>query len=395
MSECSYVVKYGPDNLPLWQKTKQSFLGNHQIIELTERCNNNCLHCNINRPADDASAKARELTTDEWKHIFRQIAELGILSVCFTGGEPLLRDDFPELYLFARKQGLMVLIFTNGRLITPQLADLLARIPPLEPIEISVYGMRRKSYEAVTRAPGSYAEFRRGIDLLLERKIPFIVKGALLPPNRGEMEEFKAWAKTIPWMDAPPAYSMFFDLRCRRDSKTRNRLISGLRISPDEGLSILAREKRFREEMVKFCARFMRPAGDRLFTCGAGHGGCIDAYGKFQVCMLVRHPDLVYALKKGSLKDALKVMLPRLRPMRAANSRYLERCARCFLHGLCEQCPGTSWSEHGTLDTPVEYFCRVAHAQALWLGLLARGEKAWMVKDWKERIMAIAKVNRL
>ena len=67
------------------------------------------------------------------------------------------------------------------------------------------------------------------------------------------------------------------------------------------------------------------------------------------------------------------------------NPEYLARCARCFLMGLCEQCPGKSWAEHGTLDTPVEYLCRVAHAQARYLGLLAEGERAWEVENGAER----------
>ena len=60
------------------------------------------------------------------------------------------------------------------------------------------------------------------------------------------------------------------------------------------------------------------------------------------------------------------------------------RC--CFLKGLCEQCPAKSWMEHGTLDTPVKYFCEIAHAQAEFLGLLEENEKAWEIKDWKKRM---------
>jgi len=93
-------------------------------------------------------------------------------------------------------------------------------------------------------------------------------------------------------------------------------------------------------------------------------------------------------LHEGSLKEALTNFFPRLREeTRAANPDYLARCARCFLKGLCEQCPAKSWAEHGALDTPVEYFCRVAHAQALDLGLLFPGERSWQVADWQERIM--------
>ena len=107
-------------------------------------------------------AARRELTADQWQDILRQAADLGALSVRFTGGEPLLRPDFAEIYLFARRLGLKVMLFTNGRLITPELADLFARVPPLKKIEISVYGMRPESYDAVACAPGAFAEFRRG-----------------------------------------------------------------------------------------------------------------------------------------------------------------------------------------------------------------------------------------
>lgn len=380
-----YVAKVKAAGHPLWQK-RAPLLG-HLDLELTERCNNDCIHCLINLPGDDARARARELGTAEISEILAAAAALGALSVRFTGGEPLLRDDFVDLYLTARRLGLKVLLFTNARLITRELAELFARIPPLEKIEITVYGMRRESYEAVSRAPGSYDEFRRGVGLLLDKQVPLVVKGALLPPNRREMEAFEAWAATLPAMDKPPTYAMFFDLRCRRDSPAKNRLIRRLRLSPAEGVAMVKRDRKYRQGMREFCAKFMGPPGDRLFSCGAGHGVCVDAYGLAQPCLLLRHPDTVYDLKRGSLKEALAEVFPRLRAeTRAANPDYLARCARCFLKGLCEQCPAKSWSEHGTLDTPVEYLCRVAHAQALDLGLLREGEPAWEVQDYKERI---------
>ena len=94
---------------------------NQLDIELTERCNNACLHCYINRPAGSADARKRELSTAQWQDIFRQAADLGALSVRITGGEPLLREDFAELYLCARRLGMKVTLFTNARRITPQL----------------------------------------------------------------------------------------------------------------------------------------------------------------------------------------------------------------------------------------------------------------------------------
>jgi MoaA/NifB/PqqE/SkfB family radical SAM enzyme len=367
-------------------------------MELTERCNNNCLHCCINLPADDPIAKKRELPTEAIKEILKEAASLGCLTVRFTGGEPLLREDFEELYLYARKLGLKVLLFTNATLITPPLAELFSHIPPLVEIEVTIYGMKRSSYEAITRAPGSFEAASGGINLLLEKKIPFVVKSALLPPNREEVEEFETWASTIPWMDEPPSYSVFFDLHCTRNEK-KNELIRSLRPTPEQGVAFLARRyKQYIKEMKQFCSGFIGPPGDGLFSCGAGTGGaCVDAYGNLQLCMSLRHPKTVYDLHKGSLKEALNRFFPDVRAMKATQPEYLVRCARCFLKGLCEQCPGKSWAEHGTLDTPVEYLCEIAHAQGRYLGLLEEKEMAWEIKDWRQRIKKFSeeKANEL
>jgi radical SAM protein with 4Fe4S-binding SPASM domain len=364
----------------------------HLDVELTERCNNACLHCYINLPVSHPT-QALELTTAEWQDIFRQAANLGALTIRFTGGEPLLRPDFSELYLSARRLGLKVILFTNARLITPELAALFARIPPLEKVEVTVYGLTSASYDAATCAPGAYLEFRRGIDLLLEHRVPFIVKWALLPPNRHEWDNFQQWAATLPWTEYPPGASMQFDLRTRRDSPTRSHLIERLRPTPEEAAAYLARdEDRYRREMAQFCARFTRPTGDSLFTCGAGHSLCVDAYGRIQGCMMLRTPELTLDGRASSdaLAHALNDLPARLGALKAAHPTYLERCARCYLRGLCQSCPARSWMEHGALDIPVEYHCQVAHAQARYLGLLAEGELAWQVTDWQSRISSLS-----
>ena len=363
MTDCDHVVRKTASH-PLLRSGRRPRLGRLDI-ELTERCNNDCIHCCINRPADDAAARSREMPTGRIKDILRQAAELGCLTVRFTGGEPLLRPDARELYLFARQLGLKVLLFTNARLITPELADLFARVPPLEPIEASVYGMPPGSSAAVTRAPFAFAQSRRGVNLLLERRVPLIVKSVLLPPLNPERDEFEAWAGSLPEMTRPPNYTLFLDRRSRRDDPRKDALIESLRPSPQEVLAVLARNPAtYRRNMAQFAARFMGPAGDRLFACGASHGMCVDAYGLAQPCMGVRAPELTAALDgRAGLADAVE-RFRRLGAMRATNPDYLSRCARCFLKGLCEQCPARSWAEHGSLDAPVAYLCEAAHAQA-------------------------------
>jgi len=371
--------------IKLTEKRIVTKLGNLDI-ELTERCNNDCIHCCINLPASDRTAKAREMGIAHIKDLLVQAQKLGCMQVRFTGGEPLLRPDFEDIYLFARKLGMKVLIFTNARLITEKLADLFKRIPPLVKIEITSYGMHEESYESVARVSGSFKQFRRGINLLLERNIPFIVKSALLPRNTHEIDEFESWASAIPWMDKNPKYSMFFDLRNRCDNEEKNAMIRSLRLSPEEGMKILTRDAdKYRKDINEFASKFMRPAGDKLFGCGAGCGMCIDAYGIAQPCMGVRAPELTHDTCVYSIETILD-KFNALKEMRAENQEYLKRCAICFLKGLCEQCPAKSWAEHQTLDTPVEYLCNIAHAQARWMGWLDQTEAGWEVTDWKERI---------
>ena len=380
----SYVNKFKASEFNVLQSNK-SLLG--QIdIELTERCNNSCIHCCINQPENDSYALSREMSTDFVKGILTEAADLGCWTVRFTGGEPLLRNDFAELYLFARHLGMKVMLFTNARLITPELAELLERMPPGRVVEVSVYGMSPESYDRVACHDGAFIEFRRGIDLLLQHKVPFIVKAPKLNVLKDEQEAFEAWAVSITSIDEIPGYSMSFDLRSRRDNQVKNATIAKLRATPEEIVAVHSRRPFYIKEMAQFCSQFMGPSGDKLFRCGAGHGTCVDAYGKAQLCLPLRDGETVVDLHEATLKSALVDIFPAMREIRATNPDYLRRCARCFLKGLCEQCPAKSWMEHGTLDTPVEYLCGVAHAQARFLGLLDEQESAWEVEEWHERV---------
>jgi radical SAM protein with 4Fe4S-binding SPASM domain len=388
----TYVAKLKHHEFNVWDGAKGPLLG--QIdIELTERCNNNCVHCCINRPEDDAESISREMSTDFIKGILTEAATLGCFTVRFTGGEPLLRQDFTELYLFARRLGMQVILFTNARLITLELAELMARIPPGRLLEISVYGMSAESYDRVAGKVGAFAEFWQGVQLLLQYQIPFVVKAPKLHFLLEEQDEFEAWAASIPSMDRTPAYSMNFEFRARRDDPDKNMRIEKLRVTPEDTVAMLARDPLYLPHMVRFCEKFMGPPGDKLFKCGAGKGLCIDAYGYIQLCLPLRSPETVVDLRESSIKSAMEKSFPSMREIKATNPDYLRRCARCFLKGLCDQCPAKSWLEYGTLDTPVEYLCDVAHAKARFLGLINEHERAWEVEDWRARVEKFVTAN--
>ncbi|MEK6288615.1 MAG: radical SAM protein [Acidobacteriota bacterium] len=92
-------------------------------FEITRKCNLNCPHCYI----DAGPPREGELATSEILHLLEEMAEMGVWAVTFTGGEPTLHPDFAEFVQFARSQGLLVGIATNGMFLSDALLDRLPR----------------------------------------------------------------------------------------------------------------------------------------------------------------------------------------------------------------------------------------------------------------------------
>ena len=387
-----YIEKINLDRFPLWEKMKDRGLLSHVGMELTERCNNNCVHCYISLPVDDEEAKKKEITFAEIKAIADEAAKMGCLSCHLTGGEPLLREDFSDVYLYLKRKGIRVSLFTNATLINSKIANLFKKYPP-QNVGVSIYGLSQKTYEAVARNSGSFDAFKQGINFLKENRIPFTLKAAALPQNFHEIKEMRDFAQSF--TSQPLGLVLKLNLRSRFNGGSKRDRIKRLRLSPDKVMQVLKQdEKRYRKDIERFCQKFLRfPKNNHLFSCGAGVDGChIDAYNNFQLCMLLRHPGCVYSLRQGSFKEAWEKFVPRVRKIRANNEKYKEKCQRCFLKSFCEQCPAWSWMEHGVLDKPVEYLCKIAHAEATWLGLLKNGEKAWEmeVRNGAKKLVALS-----
>lgn len=359
----------------------------HLTIELTDRCNNNCQHCYINRPAQDLQAIMKEMRTDFIKNLILQAVDLGCLDLRFTGGEPLLREDFSELYLFSRKKGFKVLLFTNARLITPDLVSLFKKIPPGQPIGITAYGMGPGTYDKVSGIKGSFKEFKQGIDLLEENHIDFGLKMAVLPDNRLDVPAYEDWIKKLFNGKQKPVYIASFSQRGRHDDPEKDRHIREIRSRPEETVDLLARAEYYFSELHEFCRQYTGLKSDKLFMCGFGKAVCIDAYGFAQGCLSLRRPEMLYDLHSGTLAAAFLDFFPKFSERRAMHPLFLSRCAHCVLRGLCEQCPAQSWMEHGTFDTPVEFQCKMAHAHARKLGLLSAEENGWEITDWQSRLL--------
>src|ERR1035437_38427 len=118
------------------------------VIELTKRCNNHCLYCYM---AEGPSAqdcerdRSSEMSTREVTEIIAKLCdEAPVQSIALSGGEPLLREDLPEILSFIRSKGISAIVITNGTLLTPE------RIAPLGTdvtYEITLLNYRREVHD--------------------------------------------------------------------------------------------------------------------------------------------------------------------------------------------------------------------------------------------------------
>ena len=267
---------------------------------------------------------------------------------------------------FSKKKGLLVSVFTNATLVTAQHIALFKKYPPRD-IEVSVYGVTKETYEKVTRRPGSFDAFIRGLNLLLKSGIMVRLKAMALRSNISEFPEIARFCRerTKDCFRFDPFLHLRFD-----GNQTRNQEVMSERLSP-EGIVALERSdpERFdclgRECDKLICPEFSRTTCTHLFHCGAGNRSFTLGYdGLFRLCSSLWHPDCVYDVRKGSLTDAWHNFVPRVRDMRSAGREFMEECQVCPLINLCMWCPAHAYLESGELDKLVDYFCDVAQARA-------------------------------
>ncbi len=354
--QCPYIPEVSFDELGRRLRDRSAadripLLGS---IELTFRCNLNCVHCYCNVPLSDKEAQAQELTFEEICGVIDEIAGMGCLCLLITGGEPLVRRDFLDIYVYAKKRGLLVTLFTNGTMLNPQILDCLQEWPPRR-VEITLYGATSETHDRVTRVPGSHERCVRAIGLLLERGIPLGLKTTLTNLNKQELWDVKDYARRL-------GVDFRFDavLHARLDGgKTPHEY----RISPREVVELDVQDGERWKEWQKYCQTFWPvevAEAKRLYSCGAGQNTFhIDPYGQLGLCLTDRAH--MYDLREGAFHDGWDEFIPKVRSLPVTQET---DCRMCADAALCGHCPAWSHLEHGDLETPVTYLCEIGRLRA-------------------------------
>lgn len=130
-------------------------------FELTVRCNLHCKMCLFRHDdSENEEIMQNELSATQWIDMARQAAEAGTGSLLITGGEPMLRPDFCEIWEGIYKIGFITELYTNATLVNDQIMETLRKFPPHK-IGVTIYGASPETYEKVC---GSASAFQKAID---------------------------------------------------------------------------------------------------------------------------------------------------------------------------------------------------------------------------------------
>jgi radical SAM protein with 4Fe4S-binding SPASM domain len=147
-------------------------------LAITYRCNNDCSHCYNARPRDYP-----ELSTEKWYHILDQLWEIGIPHIVFTGGEPTLREDLPDLIAHAEHNGQITGINTNGRRLSDSnFIDRLVKAG-LDHVQITLESHDPLIHDGMVNTRGAWKQTVTGIRNVLETSLYVMTNTTMLHNN--------------------------------------------------------------------------------------------------------------------------------------------------------------------------------------------------------------------
>jgi MoaA/NifB/PqqE/SkfB family radical SAM enzyme len=279
------------------QMNARSWEENHLfgvLIELTYRCNLDCFFC-----YNDLNLRGTPLTFDEYATFLRDLADMNVLNVILSGGEPLAHPDFFRIGSLARDLGFVTRVKSNGHALRGELARRLRDEVDPYVVEVSLHGARAETHDRQTRVPGSFTRLIENLGVLKELGLRVKVNSTLTAWNENETAEMYAICDAL---ELP----LRFDLQVSpRDDGDR----SPLAIAPTrEGIGKLidVQNARFaalqverrppsaaetKTDMDPMALVLPAAGGGRRSTepakyCGAGSAGiAVDPYGNVYPCV--------------------------------------------------------------------------------------------------------------
>jgi len=339
-------------------------------FELTARCNLRCKMCYVSLDEAQVKEQGRELTTAEWVGLGRQAADAGTLYLLITGGEPLLRPDFSEIYTELCHMGFIITLNTNATLMSDKYFDLFSRYPPTA-VAATLYGASPGTYERVCGSAAGFEKTIRGLEMFSNIPTNLEVRTTFIKDNMNELEQVRAISRrftkrfAINWL-------VFGSTRVEASGA------AACRMTPDECLALDTDNHRYfinRDESEKepidpeTKAYFESLSPDRDFgmhlpptiiACLATKAMYwISWDGKMLPCGTFDSP---YTLP---LKEGFVPAWNRL-PGLFMDIKHPKECYDCELvGGQCPNCPGYMQADTGDFETKSDWLCELSKKRAV------------------------------
>lgn len=310
-------------------------------LEITYGCNLNCVHCyNPTHKAETGELKFPELV-----RVLDELALLGCLTLTVTGGEIFTHPRIFEILEEAQKRAFQINLFTNAVLLTAERVEKIKKTSP-NLVSVSVYGITRETYEAVTRVPGSFEKFMHGIELLADSGLPLLFKMPIMTLNRHEVEPAAEFFKR---RGLKFIYSV--EIHPRVDG---NQEPLKYRLPPEDAAKLRLASQ---EELT--CARSSKGSAGQPpepFSCSCGKtSAAISPYGEMNLCVSTPYPR--YSLKTGSLREGWNALIHFVENFKPSE-KY--ECPVCPLVSFCSQGSMDAFLNTGDFNPCVPYFKETA-----------------------------------
>ena len=330
-------------------------------FELTARCNFNCPMCYVHLNNEEVEARGKELTATQWIRLAEQARDRGMIFALLTGGEPLVRKDFFEIYGAMKDMGLMVSLNSNGSTLQGENLQKLIEDPP-QRVNISLYGGNAETYrtmcgnDAFDRVVANIRELKRA-------GIGVRINVSLTPYNLQDLERIYEVSKELNTVIKVTSY-MYPPIRSHGDC--------GHRLSAEEAAAAAVQWDMLRlskEQFLEHAAGYRDLIRVEEKECSADPDtgvGCragstsfwLTWDGRMLPCGMMPGPE-TYPLEVGF--DAAWDEIRRL----TAALPNPSKCVGCKYRDLCSVCAAVCVTESGRFDGVPEYVCRMTEQTVL------------------------------
>jgi len=326
--------------------------------------------CYVSLDAAQAKKQGRELTAAQWIELGRQAIDAGSLNLLLTGGEPLLRTDFTEIYSELCQMGFIIIVNTNATLMNDKYFDLFSKYPPTA-VAVTLYGASPETYEKVCGQAGGFEKTIRGLEMFSRIPTNLEVRTTFIKDNMDELGQVRAIANRFTKRFAIN-FLVFGSTRVEKSGA------SECRMSPQECMDLDTANHRYYANLdeaekdpvdpeVEEYFKSLSPDRDygmhlppQIISCLATKAMYwISWDGKMLPCGTFDSP-YTQPLKEGFIPAWNRL------PGLFMDIRHPKECYDCeLMDGQCPNCPGYMQADTGEFEKKSEWLCELSKVRAV------------------------------